>query len=51
MSKCLPTSRFKWIDPKEFNLNKLLEIVQKDVFLKLMLNIQKNYVNYTMIVL
>ena len=22
MSKFLPTSRFKWIDPKEFNLNR-----------------------------
>ena len=22
MSKFLPTSRFKWIDPKKFNLNK-----------------------------
>ena len=22
MFNCLPTSRFKWIDPKEFNLNK-----------------------------
>ena len=22
MSKVLPTSRFKWIDPKEFELNK-----------------------------
>ena len=22
MSKFLPTSSFKWIDPKEFNLNK-----------------------------
>ena len=22
MSKCVPTGRFKWIDPKEFNLNK-----------------------------
>ena len=22
MSKCLPTSGFKWIDPKEFDLNK-----------------------------
>ena len=24
MSKFLPTSRFKWIDPKEFDLNKYI---------------------------
>ena len=42
MFKFFPTSGFKWIDPKEFDFN----IVQKVAFLKLILNIQKNYVNY-----
>ena len=47
MSKFLPTSGFKWIDPKEFDLNKYAN----DVFSKLILNIQKNYENYTMDIL
>ena len=38
MSKFLPTSGFKWIDPKECDLNKLI------------LNILKSYENYTMII-
>ena len=49
MSKFLPTSGFKWIEPKKFDLNKYT-IVQKDLFLKLILNIQKNCENYTMII-
>ena len=50
MPKFLQTSRFKWIDPKEFfDFNKYTSIVQKDLFLKLILNIQKNYKNYNMI--
>ena len=48
MFKFLPASEFKWTDPKEFAI---LAIVQKDVFSKLILNIQKNYMNYTMIIL
>ena len=52
MFKFLPTNGFKWIDPpKEYDLNNLLAIVQKDVFLKLILNVQKNYENYKMIML
>ena len=50
MSKFLPTSGFKWIDPKEFDLNKILAIVRKDVFSKLILNILKSYENYSMII-
>ena len=50
MSKFLPTNGFKWIDPKKFNLNTTI-IVQKVVFSKLILNILKNYMNYTMIFL
>ena len=48
MSKFLPTSGFKWIDPEEFYLNKGT-IVRKDVFLKLILNILKSYENYMII--
>ena len=42
MSKFLPTSGFKWIDPKELDLY-ILAIVQKDVFSKLILSILKSY--------
>ena len=45
MSKFVPTGGFKWIDPKEFDLNKYTNIAQKDVF-----NIQKNYKNNSIIV-
>ena len=45
MSKFVPTGGFKWIDPKEFDLNKYTNIAQKDVF-----NIQKNYKNNAIIV-
>ena len=49
MSKFLPTSGFRWIDPKELDLN-ILAIVQKDVFSKLILSILKSYENYTIII-
>ena len=42
MSKFLPTSGFKWIDPKEFDLNKYTNHSSKRCVLKLILNIQKN---------
>ena len=35
MSKFLPTDKFKWIDPKEFDMNRV-------VFSKLILNILMN---------
>ena len=39
-SKVLPTSGFKWIDSKDFDLNKYTSnICQKDVLSKLVLNI------------
>ena len=50
MSKFFPTSGFKWIDIKEFDLN-IPAIVQQDAFSKLILNILKSYENYTMIIL
>ena len=43
-------SRFKWIHPKEFALNKYTSNSSKDVFSKLILNILKRYENYTMII-
>ena len=49
MSKFLQTNGFKWIDRKESDLNNIRALVQKDVSLKLILNILKSYENYTMI--
>ena len=51
MSKFLSTSEFKWIDLKEFDLNRYTKILQNDVFLKLILNILQSYENYLMITL
>ena len=50
MSKFLPTSGFKLMDTKKFDLNKYTSKFLKDVFSKVILNIQKNYKNYTMII-
>ena len=49
--KFLPTSRFKWIDPKEFDLNKYSSNSLKGCVLEVDLIIQKNYFNYIMIIL
>ena len=46
-----PTSGFKWIEPEEFDLNKCTSNSSKDVSLKLILHIQKNYENFTIIIL
>ena len=35
MSKFLPTSRFKWKDPKEFNLNKYTSNSSKGCIIKI----------------
>ena len=52
ISKFLPTSGFKRIDPKEFDLNKYTcNSSKKDVFLKLILKILNNCLNYIMIIL
>ena len=52
MCKYLPTNGFKWIDPNEFNLRvNILAIVQKDAFLKQILNILMSYEKYAMIIL
>ena len=41
MSKFLPTSGFKWIDPKEFHLNKYTNNSSKGCFLKVDLEYPK----------
>ena len=51
VSKFFPTSRFKWIDPKEFDLNKYTSNSSKGLFSKLILNILKSYENCIMIIL
>ena len=51
MFKFLSTSEFRWIDLKEFDLNRYTKILQNDVFLKLILNILQSYENYLMITL
>ena len=51
MFKFLPTGEFKWIDPKDYDLNEYNKIVEKVTFSKLIWNIQNNYVSYTMIIL
>ena len=35
MSKFLPTSKFKWLDPKEFDLNKCTRNNSKGCLLKI----------------
>ena len=51
MSKFLPTSGFKWIDPKNLTWKNIEAIIQKDVFSKLILNILRSYKNYAMFIL
>ena len=48
-SNFLPKNRFKCIQKNLTRIN-ILAIVQKDVFSKLILNIQNNYKNHTMII-
>ena len=50
MSKFLPTTGFKWIDLKEFDVNNYTAIIQKFVFPKLILNVQNNYKTYTLVI-
>ena len=50
MSKFLPTSGFKWIDPKEFYLNKYTSNSSKGCALEDNLEYPKSYKNYTMII-
>ena len=46
MFKFLPVSGFKWIDPKEFDLNKYTPNSSKGCVLEVILNILKIYKNY-----
>ena len=50
MSKFLPTSSFKWIDPIEYDLNKCTSNSSKGCVLEVNLEYQKNYNIYAMIV-
>ena len=50
MSKFLRRNEFKRIDPKDFVLNNILVVVQKNMFSKLILNILKGYENHAMII-
>ena len=51
MSKKLPVNGFKWIGNNEINEEKkiVMKIMIKVIFLKLMLNVQKDYTNYIVI--
>ena len=51
MSKFLPTSGFKWIDPKELDLNKYTSNSLKGCVLKVNLDYPKDLRNYTMIII
>ena len=51
MSKLLPTSEFKWIDPKDFGVNKYYKNGSKGYALEVDLYYLKNYANYIMIIL
>ena len=48
MSKKLPVNGFRWLDSDKINeINE--EFIIKVIFWKLMLNMQRDYINYTMI--
>ena len=53
MSEKLPVNNFEWIkDTSQFNedfIKTIMKKVMKDIFLKLMFNILKNYMNFVMI--
>ena len=50
MSEFLSTNGFRWIDPKEFDLNKYNN-GSKGYILEIDLEYQKNYANFIMIIL
>ena len=51
MSKFLPTSGFKWINPKEFDLNKYTSNRSEGCVLEVDLEYTKQFENYRMIIL
>ena len=50
ISKFIPTSGFKRIDPKEFDLNKYVSNSSKGCVLKVALEYPKEFNNYTIII-
>ena len=48
MSKFLPTSRFKWIDPKEFDLNKYISNSSKGCTLEVDLELWELHTDYSL---
>ena len=53
MSQKLPVNNFEWVqDTSQFNkyfIKSIMKKVMKDIFLKLVFNILKNYMNFIMI--
>ena len=54
MSQKLPVSNFEWVENtsqfnEDFLKNTIIKKVMKDIFLKMMLNILKNYMHFSMI--
>ena len=50
MSQKLPVNNFEWIkDTSQFNEDFIMKKMMKDIFLKFMFNILKNYMNFIMI--
>ena len=53
MSQKLPVNKFEWVeDASQFNkdfIKKVMKKVLKDIFLKLMYNTLKSYMNFKMI--
>ena len=53
MSQKLPVNKLQWIEDtsqfNEYSMENYIENVVKDIFLKLILNILKSYLNFIMI--
>ena len=49
MSQKLPVNNLEWIEDTSHINEDFIKKVMEDIFLKLMFNILKNYMNFTMI--